>query len=145
MTVNGVRRRTKKRRRLVEIIDHARRLDAIFPELEDNDEQFVRLIMLIWVVGENGNISMQNRRHLAVLFKPELNLRSDDLRFVSHRLKACRISDGQVKWLCEFLTSSFAMHIRTSLVKQLNAIAADAGTATVERQKKVLRYLSRPG
>ncbi len=145
MTVKGVRRRTRKKRRLVEIIDHARRLDAIYPELEENDELFVRLIMLIWVVGENGKISMQNRRHLTVMFKPDLNLRSDDLRFVSHRLKSCRISEGQVKWLCEFLTSSFAMHLRTSLVSQLDAIAADAGAATVARQKKVLQYLGRSG
>lgn len=145
MTVNGVRRRTRKKRRLVEIIDHARRLDAIFPDLEENDEQFLQLIMLIWVVGEDGKISMQNRRQLAGLFKPGLNLRADDLRFVSNRLKTCRISDGQVKWLCEFLTSSFAMHLRTRLVEQLNAITADAGTATVARQKKVLRYLSRTG
>ncbi|WP_108882263.1 hypothetical protein [Anderseniella sp. Alg231-50] len=145
MTVIGVRRRTKKKRRLVEIIEHARRRDAIFPELEENDEQFLRLIMLIWVIGASGTISMQKRRHLASMFRPDLNLRADDLRFVSHRLESFGISDGQVKWLCEFLISSFAHELRTRLVEQLNVIAADAGTVTVARQKKILRYLDQAG
>lgn len=145
MTVNGVRRRTRKKRRLVEIIDHAHRLDAIFPDLQENDEQFLQLIMLIWVLGENGTISMQQRRHLAMLFKPDLNLRSDDLRFVSHRLKTCGISDGQVRWLCEFLVSSFAGELRTRLVEQLNSIAAGAGTGSMARQRKILQYLGQSG
>lgn len=145
MTVNGVRRRTRKKRRLVEIIDHANRLDAIFPEVQENDEQFLQLIMLIWVLGEDGTISMQKRRHLAMLFKPVLNLRADDLRFVSHRLKSCGISDSQVKWLCEFLISSFAGELRTRLVEQLNVIAADAGTVIAARQKKILHYLGQTG
>lgn len=145
MTVNGVRRRTRKKRRLVEIIDHAHRLDAIFPELQENDEQFLQLIMLIWVLGEDGTISMQKRRHLAMLFKPVLNLRADDLRFVSHRLKSCGISDSHVKWLCEFLISSFAGELRTRLVEQLNVIAADAGTVIAARQKKILHYLDQTG
>ncbi|MEO9876639.1 MAG: hypothetical protein ABJM26_05650 [Anderseniella sp.] len=142
MTVNGVRRRTRKKRRLVEIIDHAHRLDAIFPELQDNDEQFLQLIMLIWVLSENGSISMNKRRYLAMLFKPGLNLRADDMRFVSHRLKTRGISDGQVKWLCEFMVSSFAGELRTRLVEQLNDIAADAGTVTISRQRKMLQFLS---
>lgn len=145
MTVNGVRRRTRKKRRLVEIIDHAHRLDAIFPELQDNDEQFLQLIMLIWVLSENGTISMNKRQYLAMLFKPGLNLRADDMRFVSHKLKACGISDGQVKWLCEFLVSSFAGELRTRLVERLNGIAADAGAVTMARQKKILQYLSQTG
>lgn len=145
MTVIGVRRRTKKKRRLVEIIDHAHRLDAIFPELQENDEQFLRLIMLVWVVGENGTISMNKRQHLAMLFKPGLNLRADDLRFVSHRLTSCGISDNQVKWLCEFLISSFAGELITRLVEQLNAIAADAGTVIAARQKTILQYLGQTG
>jgi hypothetical protein len=101
--------------------------------------------MLVWVVGENGTISMQKRRHLAMLFKPGLNLRADDLRFVSHRLKSCGISDGQVKWLCEFLISSFASELRTRLVEQLNVIAADSGTVIAARQKKILQYLGHAG
>jgi len=145
MTVNGVRRRTRKKRRLVEIIDHAHRLDAIFPELQDNDEQFLQLIMLIWVLSENGSISMTKRRYLAMLFKPALNLRSDDMRFVSHRLMTCGISDSQVKWLCEFMVSSFAGELRTRLVEQLNGIAADAGTVTMARQRQVLQYLGQTG
>ena len=145
MTVNGVRRRTRKKRRLVEIIDHAHRLDAIFPELQDNDEQFLQLIMLIWVLSENGTISMDKRRYLAMLFKPGLNLRADDMRFVSHRLKTCGISDCQVKWLCEFLISSFADELRTRLVEQLNGIAADAGTVAMARQRKMLQFLSQTG
>ncbi len=145
MTVNGVRRRTRKKRRLVEIIDHAHRLDAIFPELQDNDEQFLQLIMLIWVFSENGSISMNKRRYLAMLFKPGLNLRSDDMRFVSHRLNTCGISDSQVKWLCEFIVSSFAGELRTRLVEQLNGIAADAGTVTMARQRKILQYLGQTG
>ncbi len=145
MTVNGVRRRTKKKRRLVEIIDHAHRQDAIFPDLQENDEQFLQLIMLIWVLGENGTISMQKRRYLALLFKPGLNLRADDLRFVSHKLKTCGISDGQVKWLCEFLISNFADELRTRLVEQLNVIAADAGTVSMARQRKILQYLTQTG
>ena len=145
MTVTGVQRRTKKKRRLVEIIEHAHRLDAIFPELEDNDEQFLQLIILIWVVGENGKISMLMRRHLAMLFKPNLNLRSDDLRFVSHRLKSCEISDGHVKWLCDFLTACFAGELKAKLVQKLNVIVAGAGTVVMARQKKILRYLSHTG
>ena len=145
MTVNGVRRRTRKKRRLVEIIDHAHRLDAIFPELQDNDEQFLQLIMLIWVLSENGSISMNKRRYLAMLFKPGLNLRSDDMRFVSHRLATCGISDSQVKWLCEFMVSSFAGELRTRLVEQLNGIAADSGTVTMARQRKILQYLGQTG
>jgi len=145
MTVNGVRRRTRKKRRLVEIIDHAHRLDAIFPELQDNDEQFLQLIMLIWVLSENGSISMNKRRYLAMLFKPGLNLRSDDMRFVSHRLNTCGISDSQVKWLCEFMVSSFAGELRTRLVEQLNGIAADSGTVTMARQRKILQYLGQTG
>ena len=145
MTVNGVRRRTRKKRRLVEIIDHAHRLDAIFPDLQENDEQFLQLIMLIWVLGENGTISMQKRRHLVMLFKPVLKLRADDLRFVSHRLNSCGISDSQVKWLCEFLISNFADELRTKLVEQLNVIAADAGTVTMARRRKILRYLNQTG
>ena len=145
MTVNAVRRRTRKKRRLVELIDHAHRLDTFFPELQDNDEQFLQLIMLIWVLSENGCISMRKRQNLAMLFKPELNLRADDMRFVSHRLKTCGISNGQVKWLCEFMVSSFAGELRTRLVEQLNGIAADSGTVTMARQKKILQYLSRTG
>jgi len=145
MTVNGVRRRTRKKRRLVEIIDHAHRLDAIFPELQDNDEQFLQLIMLIWVLSENGTISMDKRRYLAMLFKPGLNLRADDMRFVSHRLKTCGISDGQIKWLCEFMVSCFAGELRTRLVEQLNGIAADAGTVAMARQRKMLQFLSQTG
>ncbi len=145
MTVNGVRRRTRKKRRLVEIIDHAHRLDAIFPELQDNDEQFLQLIMLIWVLSENGTISMDKRRYLAMLFKPGLNLRADDMRFVSHRLKTCGISDGQIKWLCEFMVNCFAGELRTRLVEQLNGIAADAGTVAMARQRKMLQFLSQTG
>ena len=144
MTVNGVRRRTRKKRRLVGIIDHAHRLDAIFPELQDNDEQFLQLIMLIWVLSENGTISMNKRQYLAMLFKPGLNLRAEDMRFVSHRLNTCGISDGQVKWLCEFMVSSFAGELRARLIEQLKGIVADAGTVTMARQRKILQYLSQP-
>lgn len=145
MTVNAVRRRTRKKRRLVELIDHAHRLDTIFPELQDNDEQFLQLIMLIWVLSENGSISMRKRQYLAMLFKPDLNLRADDMRFVSHRLKTCGISNGQVKWLCEFMVSRLAGELRASLVEQLNGIAAGAGTATMARQRTILQYLDQTG
>ena len=145
MTVTGVQRRSKKKRRLVEIIEHAHRLDAIFPELEDNDEQFLQLIMLIWVVSENGKISMLMRRHLAKLFNPDLNFRADDLRFVSHRLKSRGISDGHVKWLCDFLIACFSDELRTKLVQKINVIVGDADPVIVVRQKKILKHLNQMG
>jgi len=88
---------------------------------------------------------MDKRRYLAMLFKPGLNLRADDMRFVSHRLKTCGISDGQIKWLCEFMVSCFAGELRTRLVEQLNGIAADAGTVAMARQRKMLQFLSQTG
>lgn len=145
MTVNAVRRRTRKKRRLVEIIDHAHSSDAVFPELQDHDEQFLQLIMLIWVLSENGCISMHRRQYLAMLFKPGLNLRADDVRFVSHRLNTCGTSDGQVRWLCDFMVSSFTGELKTRLVEQLNGIATDAGTVAMARQRKLLHYLNQTG
>ncbi|NNJ75178.1 MAG: hypothetical protein HKP56_08460 [Anderseniella sp.] len=88
---------------------------------------------------------MHKRQYLAMLFKPGLNLRADDMRFVSHRLKTCGISDSQVKWLCEFMASSFAGELRTRLVEQLNGIVADSGTVTMARQRKILQYLGQTG
>ncbi len=142
MTVTGMQRRTRKKRRLVEIIEQAHRQDAIFPELEDNDEQFLQLIMLTWVVSENGKISMLMRRHLAKLFRPYLNLRADDLRFLSHRLASCGISDAHIKWLCDFLITCFSDELRARLVQEINVIAAGADTVIVARQKTILRHLS---
>ena len=144
MIGTGAKQRSRKRRRLAAIVYASQRLDAVFPEVSDCDLQFVQLILLTYLVHQNSIVRRVHRGKLARQFRPDLKLRADDIDFVAAHLSNIERSSEQIRWLCEFMVSSFPEGSSSSLFDKME-IFTTTEHIFLPRQQMIIECLDNLG
>ena len=104
-------------------MDSMYRLDAIYPELRENDNAFASLIAIVWLFQNDKRIRPADSRLLKRLYDPYIKLRGDDIVFISERLTLTPVDQDHVKWLASFLTTSITHERRTGFIRKMWTIA----------------------
>lgn len=123
MSGTGRQKRLSKKRRIGQIMDSMYRLDAIYPELRENDNAFASLIAICWLFLADNRIHPVEARILKPLYVPYIKLRGDDILFISERFARCPLNQAHIKWLLSFLETSISHERRTGFIRKLWTIA----------------------
>ena len=99
------------------------RLDAIYPELRENDNAFASLIAIVWLLVADKRIHPADARILRRLYDPYIKLRGDDIAFISERLTTSPMDQNHIQWLASFLTTSITRERRTGFIRKMWTIA----------------------
>lgn len=127
MSGTNRQKRLSKKRRIGQIMDSMYRLDAIYPELRENDNAFASLIALVWLMTADKQIQPANTRILKRLYEPYIKLRGDDIQLITERFGKQPLDQHHIQWLGSFLTTSITSERRAGLVRKMWTIAyADA-------------------
>lgn len=123
MSGTGRQKRLSKKRRIGQIMDSMYRLDAIYPELRENDNAFASLIAICWLFLADNRIHPAKARILKRLYVPNIKLRGDDILFISERLSRCPMSQTHIKWLLSFLETSISHERRAGFIRKMWTVA----------------------
>ncbi len=104
-------------------MDSMYRVDAIYPELRENDNAFASLIAIIWLFLDDRRLHPADSKILKRLYDPYIKLRGDDIRFVSKRLTVNPIIQDHIQWLASFLTTSITHERKAGFVRKMWTIA----------------------
>ncbi len=104
-------------------MDSMYRLDAIYPELRENDNAFASLIAIVWLFVADKRIHPADARVLRRLYDPYFKLRGDDIAFISERLALSPMDQSHVQWLASLLTTSITRERRAGFVRKMWTIA----------------------
>ncbi|MEO9876401.1 MAG: TerB family tellurite resistance protein [Anderseniella sp.] len=104
-------------------MDSMYRLDAIYPELRENDNAFASLIAIVWLLLTDKRIHPADARILRRLYDPYIKLRGDDIAFISERLTNSPMDQNHIQWLASFLTTSITLERRTGFIRKMWTIA----------------------
>lgn len=104
-------------------MDSMYRLDAIYPELRENDNAFASLIAIVWLILADNRIPPTEARILKRLYEPYIKLRGDDIHFISERFEQCPMDQCHIQWLVSFLATSITPERRTGFIRKMWAIA----------------------
>jgi uncharacterized tellurite resistance protein B-like protein len=118
-----IQRRTSKKRRITQIMDAMYRLDAIYPELKENDAFFLSLIGICWLILADKLIHPLETRLVYKLHEPLVKLRRDDIRLICDRIEKQGMNDQHLHWLMMFLGTSLTPERKTGFVRKMWAVA----------------------
>ena len=104
-------------------MDSMYRLDAIYPELRENDNAFASLIAIVWLFLADKRVHPADARMLKRLYDPYIKLRGDDILFISERLAHSPMEQSHIQWLTSFLTTSITPERRAGFVRKMWTIA----------------------
>ncbi len=104
-------------------MDSMYRLDAIYPELRENDNAFASLIAIVWLFLVDKRIHPADTRMLRRLYEPYIKLRGDDILFISERLTLIPMDQSHIQWLASFLTTSITPERRAGFIRKMWTIA----------------------
>jgi uncharacterized tellurite resistance protein B-like protein len=122
-----------KKRRIGQIMNAMYRLDAIYPELRENDNAFVSLIAIVWMFLDDTRMHPADARILKRLYDPHIKLRGDDIRFISQRFAQCPTDQCHIEWLLSFLATSISHERRTGFIRKMWTTAyLDAKLSEIE-------------
>jgi len=93
----NIKRRTSKKRRIAEIMDAMYRLDAIYPELKENDNAFASLVAICWLVLADKLVHPLETKLLYKLYDRYVKLRRDDIRFVCDRIEKAAMTEAHLQ------------------------------------------------
>lgn len=108
-------------------MDSLYRIDAIYPELRENDNAFASLIAIVWLFLVDKRIHPTDTRMLKRLYDPYIKLRSDDILLISERLTLSPMDQSHIQWLASFLTTSITRERRTGFIRKMWTIAYSDG------------------
>ncbi|WP_337660009.1 tellurite resistance TerB family protein [Anderseniella sp. Alg231-50] len=123
-------------------MDSMYRLDAIYPELRENDNAFASLIAIVWLFLVDKRIHPTDTRMLKRLYDPYIKLRGDDITFVSERLTLNPMDQSHIEWLASFLTTSITPERRAGFIRKMWTIAY-SDRDLHEAELEVIRKASR--
>lgn len=123
-------------------MDSMYRLDAIYPELRENDNAFVSLIAIVWLFLVDKRMHPADTRMLKRLYGPYIKLRSDDILFISERLTLSPMDQSHIQWLASFLTTSITRERRAGLIRKMWTVAY-SDSDLHETELDVIRKASR--
>ena len=123
-------------------MDSMYRLDAIYPELRENDNAFATLIAIVWLLVADKRIHPADARILRRLYDPYIKLRGDDIAFISERLTTGPMDQNHIQWLASFLTTSITRERRTGFIRKMWTIAY-SDSELHEAELDVIRKASR--
>lgn len=123
-------------------MDSMYRLDAIYPELRENDSAFASLIAIIWLFLVDKRLHPADSKILKRLYHPYIKLRGDDILFVSKRLTVNPIVQDHMQWLGSLLTTSITRERRAGFVRKMWTIAYTHNDLH-EAELEVIRKTSR--
>lgn len=135
-------KRASKKRRIRQLIDSMYRLDAIYPELRENDNAFASLIAIVWLFLVDKRMHPADTRMLKRLYDPYIKLRSDDILFISERLTLSPMDQSHIQWLASFLTTSITRERRAGLIRKMWTVAY-SDSDLHETELDVIRKASR--
>lgn len=118
------------------------RLDAIYPELRENDNAFASLIAIVWLFLVDKRMHPADTRMLKRLYDPYIKLRSDDILFISERLTLSPMDQSHIQWLASFLTTSITRERRAGLIRKMWTVAY-SDSDLHETELDVIRKASR--
>lgn len=104
-------------------MDSMYRLDAIYPELRENDNAFASLIAIVWLFLVDQRLHPADTRILKRLYDPYIKLRGDDILFISERLTHSAMNQSHIQWLTSFLTTSITRERRAGFIRKMWTIA----------------------
>ena len=104
-------------------MDSMYRLDAIYPELRENDNAFASLIAIVWLFLLDKRLHPADTKILKRLYDPYIKLRSDDILLISERLTLHPLDENQVHWLTSFLATSITRERRAGSIRKMWTIA----------------------
>ena len=123
-------------------MDSMYRLDAIYPELRENDNAFVSLIAIVWLFLVDKRMHPADTRMLKRLYEPYIKLRGDDIAFISERLTLSPMDQSHIQWLASFLTTSITRERRAGLIRKMWTVAY-SDSDLHETELDVIRKASR--
>ena len=123
-------------------MDSMYRLDAIYPELRENDNAFASLIAIVWLFLVDKRMHPADTRMLKRLYDPYIKLRSDDILFISERLTLSPMDQSHIQWLASFLTTSITRERRAGLIRKMWTVAY-SDSDLHETELDVIRKASR--
>ena len=123
MNASSVQRRTNKKRRITQIMDAMYRLDAIYPELRENDAAFASLITITWLIRAENQIHPIETKLSYKLYEPYIKLRRDDIGFISKRIETENMAKVHMDWLAKFLEACLTKERKSGLVIKMWAIS----------------------
>ncbi len=104
-------------------MDSMNRLDAIYPELRENDNAFASLFAIVWLFLLDNRLHPADSRILKRLYDPYIKLRSEDILFISERLTLDPLDQDRIRWLTSFLTTSITRERRAGFIRKMWTIA----------------------
>ena len=104
-------------------MDSMYRLDAIYPELRENDNAFASLIAIVWLFLADKRIHPADAKMLRRLYDPYIKLRGDDIAFIGERLTLDPMNQSHIQWLASFLTTSITRERRAGFIRKMWTIA----------------------
>jgi len=104
-------------------MDAMYRLDAIYPELKENDNAFASLVAICWLVLADKLVHPLETKLLYKLYDRYVKLRRDDIRFVCDRIEKAAMTEAHLQWLMTFLGASLTPERKTGFILKIWAIS----------------------